>query len=172
MIPEINHVLYATDLSGDAHRALAYAVALADKFAASLTVIHVIREASPNAELLISAFLEYPSREEVKQKSRGQLAGEIKDRLAQMCNELGCQLPDCRFSLADVIVEFGRPRETILNLAETGNYDLLVMGRHDYGRFESAITGHSTKGLPMHTPVPVLLVPVASGKGPAGKPGE
>lgn len=172
MIPEINHVLYATDLSEGMRRALAYAVALADKFAASLTVIHVIRDTNPNAELLISAFLEYRSREEIKQKSREQLAEEIKERLAQMCNELGCQLPDCRFSLADVIVEFGRPREIILNHAETGKYDLLVMGRHDYGLVESAITGHSTKGLSRHTPVPILLVPVASGTDTAGQPGE
>ena len=172
MIPEINHVLYATDLSDGARRALAYAVALADKFSASLTVIHVIRETNPNAELLISAFLEYRSREEIRQKSRGQLAEEIKERLAQMCNELGCQLPDCRFSLADVIVEFGQPREMILNHAETGKYDLLVMGRHDYGFVESAITGHSTKGLPRHTPVPVLLVPMASSTDPAGQPRE
>jgi nucleotide-binding universal stress UspA family protein len=89
-----------------------------------------------------------------------------------MCDELGCQLPECRFSLADVIVEFGRPQEMILNHAETGKYDLLVMGRHDYGLVESAITGRSTKGLLRHSPVPVLLVPVASSTDPDGAPGE
>lgn len=172
MVPELNHILYATDLSHGARRALGYAVAVANGFEASLTVIHVIRETSPNAELLISAFLGYSSREEIKQKSRGEITEEIKNRLGQMCDELGCQLPECRFSLAEVIVEFGRPQEMILKHAETGKYDLLVMGRHDYGLVESAITGHSTRGLLRHSPIPVLLVPMAGGTDPAGKPGE
>ncbi len=163
MVPKINHILYATDLSDGARRALGYAVALADAFEASLTVIHVIRETSPNAELLISAFLGYPSREEVKQKSRKQITEEIKERLGQMCDELGCQLPACRFSLAGVMVEFGRPQEMILNHAETGNYEVLVMGRHDYGLVEGAITGHAAMGLLRHSPIPVFLVPVAGG---------
>lgn len=167
MIPEINHIFYATDLSGGARRALGYAVVLANKFEASLTVIHVIRETSPNAELLISAFLGYSSREGIKQKTRGQITEEIKERLGQMCDELGCQLPECRFSLADVIVEFGRPQEIILNHAETGKYNILVMGRHDYGLVESAVTGHSAKGLLRHSSVPVLLVPVTGSAEPA-----
>lgn len=161
MVPKIHHILYATDLSGGARKALGYAVAMADAFEASLTVVHVIRETSPNAELLISAFLGYPSREDVAQKSREKITEEIKHRLGQMCEELGCQLPACRFSLADVIVAFGRPQEKILDHAETGKYDVLVTGRHDYGLVESALTGHSTKGLLRHSPVPVLLVPVA-----------
>jgi nucleotide-binding universal stress UspA family protein len=57
MVPQISHILYATDLSGGARKALGYAVALANRFESSLTVLHVIRETSPNAELLISSFL-------------------------------------------------------------------------------------------------------------------
>lgn len=167
MVPEIHHIIYATDLSGGARRAIGYAVALANKFEASLTVIHVIRETSPNAELLISAFLDYQSREEVKQKSRAQITEEIKQRLGEMCNELSCQLPDCRFSLADVIVEFGRPEEIIFTHAETCKYDVLVMGRHDYGFIENAIKGHSAKGLLRHSSVPVMLVPVTGSAEPA-----
>jgi nucleotide-binding universal stress UspA family protein len=163
MMPRINHILYATDLSDGARRAMGYAVALANALEASLTVVHVIKEASPNAELLIQAFLVYSSKEEVEQKSRGQISEEIKERLGKMCDELGCQLPDCRFSLADVIVDFGRPGEMILNHAETGKYDCLVMGRHDYGVIEGAITGHSAQNLLSLSPIPVFLVPVIRG---------
>ncbi|MFP4159793.1 MAG: universal stress protein [Desulfobacterales bacterium] len=172
MIPRINHILYATDLSEGARRAMGYAVALANSFEASLTVVHVIKETSPNAELLISAFLGYSSKEEVKQKSRTQITEEVRHRLGEMCSELGCQLPDCRFSLAEVIVEFGRPEEVLLSHAESGKYDMLVMGRHDYGFLESAVTGHASKGLIRHSPVPVLLVPVASVSEPAWDAGE
>jgi nucleotide-binding universal stress UspA family protein len=160
MIPKINHILYATDLSEGARKAMAHAVALADAFEASLTVLHVIKEASANAELLISAFLGYNSKEDLEQKTRGQITEEVKDRLGKMCDELGCQLPACRFSLAKIIVEFGHPRDIILEHAETGDFDILVTGRHDYGLIEGAFTGHSAKGVLQHSPIPILLVPV------------
>jgi nucleotide-binding universal stress UspA family protein len=160
MIPKINHILYATDLSQGARKAMAHAVALADAFEASLTVLHVIKEASANAELLIAAFLGYDTKKDIEQKNRGQITEEVKTRLGQMCDELGCQLPACRFSLAEVIVKFGRPKDIILQHAETGKFDVLVTGRHDYGLIESTVTGHSAKGLLQHSPIPIFLVPV------------
>lgn len=160
MIPNINHILYTTDLSDGARKAMGYAVALANALEASLTVIHVIEETSANAELLISAFLGYGSKEELTQKNSRKIAEEVKESLGKMCEELGCQLPACRFSLADVIVEFGKPADIIMRHAETGKFDVMVMGRHDYGFIESAITGHSTKGLLKQSPIPVLLVPM------------
>ncbi|MBS0014691.1 MAG: universal stress protein [Desulfobacterales bacterium] len=172
MVPRINHILYATDLSDGARRAMGYAVALANALEASLTVVHVIKEASPNAELLIQAFLGYSSKEEVKDKSRAQITEEIKERLGQMCDELGCQLPECRFSLADVIVDFGRPREMVLNHAKTGKYDVLVMGRHDYGLIETAFSGDSAKDLLRHSPIPVFWVPMARDTEPAPRAGK
>lgn len=163
MVPNIKHILYATDLTGGARQAMGYAVALANAFHASLTVVHVIRETSPNAELLIAAFMGYGDKEELKRKSRGRIVEEVGSRLGQMCDELGCQLPECRFSLSEVIVEFGRPRRLILEHAETGQYDVLVMGRHDYGLVENVLTGHATKGLLQHCPIPILLAPVPRG---------
>lgn len=162
MIPRIDHILYATDLSEGARKAMGYAVALADAFSASLTVLHVIRQTSPNAELLMAAFLGYGSKEELKQKSQAQITEEIKNRLGKMCDELGCQLPACSFSLADVIVEFGKPEDIILEHAETGKYGVLVMGRQDYGFVENAFTGRSSRELLRQSPVPVVLVPVTS----------
>lgn len=160
MVRDIKHILYATDLSGSARRAMGYAVALANAFGAALSVIHVINETSPNAEMLITAFLGYCSKQELEQKSRGQVTEEVTSRLSRICEELGCQLPDCRFALADVMVEFGRPTELILNKAEEGPYDVLVIGRHDYGLIDSALMGHATKGLLRHCPIPVMMVPV------------
>lgn len=160
MVPDIKHILYATDLSDSARKALAYAVGTANAHGASLTVIHVIRETSGNAELLISAFLGYESKDELRDKSRERISGEIKKRLTGLCNELGCQLPVCRFSLEDDIVEVGRPQDIIFEYTETGRYDFLVMGRHDYGIIEGLFSGSSTRSLLRHCPIPVMLIPV------------
>ncbi len=165
MVPQFNHILYATDLSGSARKAMGYAVALANAFEAALSVIYVISKTASNAELLMAAFLGYHNEEELKAKSRGQITSEVKDRVSGICHELGCQLPACRFNLADVIVEFGHPMDIILQQTETGPYDLLVMGRHDYGPIETAIIGHSKKALLRHCPIPVMLVPVGNPSG-------
>lgn len=163
MLPHIDHILYATDLSGNARQTLGYAVVLADAMEASLTVIHVIEETAPNAELMIKAFLGYSSDEEMQQQSREKITAEVKNRLKDICDELGCQLPTCRFSLAEIIVTFGQPGDEILHRVESGSYDLLVAGRHDYGFVENVLAGHSAKNLLQHCPIPVLQVPLTPG---------
>lgn len=49
MIPDIKKILYATDLSENARYALGYAAALANRFDAQITVLHVAEELSQNA---------------------------------------------------------------------------------------------------------------------------
>jgi nucleotide-binding universal stress UspA family protein len=44
MLPTIRNILYATDLSESARRALGYAVSLAGHYKASLTILHVVRD--------------------------------------------------------------------------------------------------------------------------------
>ncbi len=159
MIPDIKEILYATDLSAHARKAMAYAVSLANAYGASLTILHVMEETSPNAELLTTTFLGYNSVEEMQQKNREQIIKEIKSQLTAMCNELGCQLPACRFSLSEIHVEIGRPEEILSEWTECGKFDFLILGRHDYGMMEMLL-GHSSKKVVRHSPIPVLLVPV------------
>lgn len=42
MLPEYRNILYATDLSQGARQALGHAAAMADRFDADLTVLHVL----------------------------------------------------------------------------------------------------------------------------------
>lgn len=160
MIPYFNHILYATDLSGDARKALGYAVGLADAYSAALTVIHVIEDTAPNAELLISVFLGYGSTDEMKQKSREQVNDEIISRINGMCRDLGCKLPTCRFSLADILVETGHTDHILARRIEEGDYDLLVMGRHHYGVIEEKLIGHKSDYVLKHSRIPILLIPI------------
>jgi nucleotide-binding universal stress UspA family protein len=44
MQPTINSILYATDLSESARQALGYAVSLSERYQASLTILHVVRD--------------------------------------------------------------------------------------------------------------------------------
>ena len=159
-IMPFTHILHALDLSDDMHRTLCKSIALANALESHLTLIHVIKETKPTTELMIQAVLGYGSKDEMKQKSREKIMGELKNLLRKMCDEYSSKLPACRFSLSGIIVEFGQPVNNILRQAESGAYDLLVVGRHDYGLVDEILLGHSTRGLLRYCPIPVLQVPL------------
>ena len=57
MIPSIRNILFATDLSKSARHAFLYAVSLANRFEASITLLHVMEEVSHSADSLLRDFL-------------------------------------------------------------------------------------------------------------------
>jgi len=72
---KIKKILYATDLSHSARYAFAYAVSLAEKYGASITMLHVLHDAPGFVENLIGA----EKYEEIKRRhyddAREALAG-------------------------------------------------------------------------------------------------
>ena len=50
MIPEIQKILYVTDLSENARYAFGYALSMANHYDAKITVIHIVEELSPFAQ--------------------------------------------------------------------------------------------------------------------------
>lgn len=114
MIPSIKHVLYLTDLSENSRKALMYAANLADVYGAAITVLHAFEIQSPNAALIASAFLGYGSMDEFAKKREADILQEIKNRIADACNEIGCKFPACRFSVDQILVETGRAKDIIL----------------------------------------------------------
>ena len=55
-IPEIKKILYATDLSENARYAFGYAVSLANRYGAGITILHVM-ESSLGSESLMTKFI-------------------------------------------------------------------------------------------------------------------
>jgi nucleotide-binding universal stress UspA family protein len=53
MIPQIQRILYTTDLSENSRAALDYTVSLAEKFNAQIIVLHVMELISVNTQVLI-----------------------------------------------------------------------------------------------------------------------
>lgn len=64
--PELNRILFATDFSENADRAFGCAASLADAHNAVVTVLHVLEEIPPKAELMIRLFDGYESGEELQ----------------------------------------------------------------------------------------------------------
>lgn len=54
MIPEIKKILYATDLSENARYAFRYAIGIANRYDAKISIIHVLEELPPGSKSFVS----------------------------------------------------------------------------------------------------------------------
>ena len=59
---------------------------------------------------------------------------------------------------AKSVAKVGHAGETICKIAESGKYDLLVMGSHGHGLFGNLVMGSVATQVLSHSKVPVLLV--------------
>jgi nucleotide-binding universal stress UspA family protein len=158
VIPEIKRILYATDLSKNARYAFAYAASLAHRYAARITILHVLEELGPDATARIVDMIGPEQWEELQQNKLQQTIDRIKERLARFCEEVTQELPDCPFVTEDIKVKTGNPEEQILLEGNRGGYDLIVMGTHGHGTFAEAMMGSTARRVLRRSEKPVLVV--------------
>lgn len=160
ILPRIKKILYLTDLSENARQALGYALAAADAHEAEISILHVMEDIAPNAELVVAAFLGYGSIEELKSKTRDDIMAQIQKRLSEVCMDIGGRMPECRFIVKEILVETGRPDARIIEHVNQKPYDLLVMGNHGHSPVKEMFTGSTARKVVQACKKPVLLVPL------------
>ncbi len=158
--PQVKHLLVATDLSENANWAFTYATSLADAYGARITVLHVVEKLPPNAELLVASFLEYRDVEEFRRKSGEELAAQIKARIERFCSDAAERMPDCRLVFQKVGVEPGNAEERISFHANSGKYDVLVMGSRGHGLIKESLIGGTSRKVLKKVRIPVFLIPL------------
>ncbi|HZQ06326.1 MAG TPA: universal stress protein [Anaerolineae bacterium] len=136
-----HRILYATDGSQAAQRALVHARDLAQKYGAELFLVHVFRN--------IQEFGESPyfSEYEAERKKAGEtVIGQAME-----------QLHDSGIVIHIEPAE-GPIAEAIINLAAVRQCDLVVMGSRGHGAFEGLLLGSVSTKVVHHAPCPVLVV--------------
>lgn len=156
--PEINRILFATDFSANADRAFGYAASLADAHNAVVTVLHVLEEIPPRAELMIRLFEGYESSEELQEKSEAEIYQRVKTYIERYCASFNERFPACRFMVESVEVDGGDPVKRILRHSR-GGYDVLVMGGKEYGLVQDLWMGGVPRGVLRQCGIPIFIVP-------------
>jgi universal stress protein A len=140
---QISRILIPTDFSPLSRLALRYAIALALKVQARLTLLHIVEtgtafsDAFPTIEGRLT-------REHVQQARRmlpALLSSSDRDRLS-----------------ARLVVRTGEIPETILSTAKQERADLLVMGTHGRSLVASALMGSVTAHVLKDASFPVLTI--------------
>jgi nucleotide-binding universal stress UspA family protein len=134
-------VLWATDGSETAARALPYALSLTEPGEGKLVVVHA-REIFAGRASGFPVFADEPQlrakiEEQVEDVRRGGLDATF---IVQTCTG-------------------GHAAQTIAAIAEEVGADLIVVGTHGYGRLTAALVGSVTQGLVHAGVCPVLAIP-------------
>ncbi len=171
MIPNIKKILFATDLTKGAHRAYQYALSIASRFDASVTILYVMEEPSVSFSQSVKDFLGEDRWQKV-QKSHEEhaktvLIGKrneaimIKEALGEFSEEARKTLADIKPVETEVVVSSGNAVNEILSEAQTRACDLIVMGYHVRGKFEETVLGSTSRRVLRRGNIPVMLVRIS-----------
>ncbi|MEF8941891.1 MAG: universal stress protein [Desulfohalobiaceae bacterium] len=158
MRPEMQKIVFATDLSQDAATVFRYAMSLAEKYQGRIHVIHVIEPLNGFAQSLVDSTLGEEKSREIRDQKKQELFEDIRERVRTFCHEEVCRLVDPKDDpVAEIEVREGQPRDQILKYSDKVEADLIVIGAHR--RVSSThLFGSTARNVVHESDVPVLVV--------------
>lgn len=138
----IQRILFASDFSTITERAQTYAMEMARALGARVTLIHSIEPIEGAADDGYVTKLQ-ESREHAARAKAGELVAVFTGA------GIAC----------DVRIEVGRRWKTIVDVANTGEYDLVILGSHKIHEDDKVYLGTTTHKVFFATDVPLLVVP-------------
>lgn len=159
MLPEINDILFATDLSENADNALRYAMALGITHEANVHVLHVTEPLSQDAIVTLRMFMQDDAAREKAIRDRHESVKELlKANQKAFVKTLSAEDRAAYKSVVSVELVDGHPAEEIMERAKALKCQLVVMGTHEQGTGHTFI-GTVTKRVLRRSPIPTLVVP-------------
>jgi nucleotide-binding universal stress UspA family protein len=158
-IPQINKILYATDLSKNSSYAFLFATDMAKRHGATIVILHVIERIPPYAEVYTGITYE------MERKQQEETVEDLKKHLQEFCKKAEAQIgPPCVSLVSKILVPLGHPPEEILNAADEEGCDVIVLGTHGKGFLAHTFLGSVSSAVLHRTRKPVFIIPLPSEK--------
>ena len=155
MIPEIKKILYATDLSKNSFYAFYYAVNIARRFDAKITILHAL-EPIPVVALAYQGGL----KEKMEEEDRKQAIEHIQNLLQEFCKKVEGQIGSpCLSLVSKTLIQTGHPVEEILKVADEEECDMIILGSHGKGFLQQTFLGSVSSGVLHRARKPVFIIP-------------
>ena len=160
MIPKIQKILYATDLSPNSVYALRYAVNSAIKHDADIIILHVLEKVDPASHIMLDLYLYKEQHQKMLDDHIKETKAIIEDRLRALRDKELIDHPE--FSEKEISIEVceGYPAEKILGKAQELNCDEIIMGTHSKGVIANTFLGSTAKRVLRRTRIPVFIIPL------------
>lgn len=160
MLPEINTILYASDLGHHTRPAMKLAASMAKQHNAKIVYLHVLEPLADTARSMVSTYF---SEAEIKQKfeeSAVSTREHMEKRVQDFYNE---EMPGEETVIdTEIRVETGSIEDVILKVSEKISADLIVMGSRTHSKVGRMMMGSSANKIVHTSKVPVLVVPIHS----------
>ena len=140
-------ILVPVDFTESSHKALDYALLLADCLRASIVLIHVVER------IYAEGFLDTPAKRNVRMDAHRRAMEKLDAVVESKSDKSNC-LVTIRH-----IVRHGVPEYEILRLAESMGVDLIVLGRPPRNSLSRLVFGSVTRAVVDTAPCPVVVVP-------------
>ena len=164
MIPKIQKILYATDLSENSAYAFRYAINSAKKHDASIIILHVLEKIPPFAHALVESQLGQEKHKEILDEKITSTMDRIRKRLQIFCDRELKDDPECVDKVESIEVCEGYPAEEILRKADELDCDVIVMGTHGKGTISHTFLGSVAKRVLRRVRKPVFIIPLPRGE--------
>lgn len=148
----LERVLVPTDGSETAQKAIAFASRLLGNTSCRITLLSVVEEPVYSAfwsDGLIAPEVLMPPPEEMRE--------ELDAKAEEMLAESTAPLRDAGIEV-QAKVRFGNPASEIIQEAEEGGYDMVLMGSHGHGALGKFLLGSVSNRVAHHAKCPVLIV--------------
>jgi nucleotide-binding universal stress UspA family protein len=160
MIPKIQNVLYATDLSKNSAYAFRYAVNTARKHDAKIHILHVIEPVSPQAKAQVLAYVDEEKLDKSHQDSKENLYRRIEERVKQFAERELKDDPETINRIVGIHIVEGYPVTEILNKTDELGCDIIIMGTHGKGAISHAFLGSISEKVLRRIRKPVYIIPL------------
>jgi nucleotide-binding universal stress UspA family protein len=154
---KIEHVLTTTDLTKESIAGVRYAVALAEKVGAAVTLLHVVELPAPAPMPGMKAVLLASQNSEVDKYARVRMRA-----LVMRESKIGLQITP--------LLRTGNSFHGIITTARKRPTDLIVIATHGYTGTKRVLLGSTAERVVRHAPCPVLTVPARTIRSRTGKP--
>lgn len=164
MIPKIEKILYATDLSPNSSYVFRYAINSAIKHDAGIVILHVFELISSAARSQIELYFDEGFRKKIFQEKVEETKDRIKKRLNEFCEKELQDYPGSADRVVAIEVIEGFPADEILMKARKHACDAIIMGTHSKGIIAHTFLGSTAKRVLRRTRIPVFIIPLPKGE--------
>lgn len=164
MIPKIQKILYATDLSENSAYAFRYAINSANKHDAEIIILHVIEKLPTMARALVESQIGKEQHEKILRETATRTIDRIRKRLEVFCERELKDDPGSANRVVGIEVCEGYPAEEILKKADELDCDAVVMGTHGKGVIGHTFLGSVAERVLRHIRKPVFVIPLPRGE--------
>ena len=164
MMPEIQKILYTTDLSDNSAYAFRYAINSAKRHDAKIIILHVLEGLPSSTEAMMKSYLNEEQQKKILDETTTHVLDRIRKRLKVFCHKELKNDPETVNRVESIEVCQGYPADEILKKVDELECDAIVMGTHGKGIIRDTYLGSMTKKVLRRVRKPVYIIPLPKGE--------